>query len=442
MGLLTEYVELDELGGGPKRHTIHMRPIAVREAGVLRAMVQDFADGDATWGHVVTRAPLRVRTANDGMRRFLPLPGNDAVYFEMGQPFVQVGGDWTQVSLGTPSRVGKTLTWTRPQTITTVTHGGHFLDLQIELRDGFVPENSRIAFPVGLQGLTRSGLNLLHGGNPVARLRPFAMVDAANPLDTRPISHSFTTRNGQPFLVLTLPSLAGMVRPVIDPTLELQPDATAGLDTRIIASSATVNFGIGTVISAGAGADAADSKGMVQWDVSSIPSGAIVSSALATLYCESEADATDRSVAAHRALTQWYEGDANGGAPSGDGSTWNHRNHNGSVAWAGGAGGAAGSDYATSASDTESITGTGVNFDWTVTADVQAWVDGTANYGLWWIPVTTSTANTVKRFPSSDHATAAQRPKLTVEYTEAVAASTPFYMVRRGVGIPILGVAR
>ena len=103
--------------------------------------------------------------------------------------------------------------------------------------------------------------------------------------------------------------------------------------------------------------------------------------------------------------------------PGVDGSTWNLRNNNGAVAWAGGAGGAAGDDWTATATATATITGTGATFDFDVTDDVQDWVDGTAsNYGWWLLNASESTVSSGKHFATSDHATAAYRPLLVVDY--------------------------
>lgn len=397
---------------------IHMRPIGVYENGSLLAMAQDFADGDATFGHIVNRAPLRVRTANDGMRRLLPVPGRDDVYLEMGQPFVQVGGVWTQVSLGTPSRTGHTLTWTRPQTLTTVVHGGHFLDMRIELLSGYVPENSRIAFPVGLNGLTRSGLNILHNGGPVARLRPFAMVDAANSLTpSRPITHAFTTRNGQPFLVLTLPSLTGMARPVIDPTLELQPDATAGKDNMMEDQNPTTNYSTLEYLHLGeTNGITALYRSLIQFDLSSIPASATVDAAnlvVRLVANGNERAANNRTGRAYRLKRVWVEAE----------SSWN--NYSTGNAWqtagAGGANDAEAADIGSCAFSTTDVSGADKTFALTASA-VQEWTSGAfANNGIK-LQMDTET-NDTQRVGSSDHATAANRPKLTVEYTVPATAT-------------------
>lgn len=412
MILASPYVEHEGVAGGSYRNIIHMRPIAVRENGSLLRMSQDFADGDANFPQIVNRAPLRVRTANDGMRRFLPIPGDDTRYMEMGQPFVQVGGVWTQVSLGTPSRQGHTLTWNLPSAIFRARHGGHFFDFDIELKNGFVPENSRIAFPVGLTGLTRSGLSIQRNGVTVARLRPFQMIDAANPLAApRPIGHAFTTRNGQPFLVLTLPSLAGMVRPTIDPTLELQPDATAGLDAGITLRDQNSNFGTSDAFSIGEldiTAEGPD-RVLIKFDLSSIPVSATIDSATLSLYALLDVSSNARTARWFRQKRAWVEAQA----------TWNIYSTGNSWSTAGGF-------HADDCEQTDigsrafTATETLNEFkDWSLTASaVQGWTSGSfANNGL--LGKMDTESNDAYQFALSDNATAANRPKLTVVYTEA-----------------------
>lgn len=168
----------------------------------------------------------------------------------------------------------------------------------------------------------------------------------------------------------------------------LQPNAAAGLDTWItsVTPADANNYGTNTQLIAGR--DSADRpyRGLLQFDLSSISGGATIASAILTLYYEAELNATDRDVSVHRGLVQWFEGVKNGEPPDAlqNGSTWLLRNANGAVVWAGGAGGAAGSDWETVATDTTTITGTGLTFDWDVTADVAAWIGGANNYG-WWI---------------------------------------------------------
>lgn len=196
----------------------------------------------------------------------------------------------------------------------------------------------------------------------------------------------------------------------------IQPNAAAGLDTGIYQLSPTFNYGTDIVLYAGRNS-ASLLRGMLAFDLTSIAPGTIVLSATLTLRVHVELNGTDRVVGVHRALTQWYEGVKNGTAPdaSQDGSTWNLRNANGSVAWAGGAGGGSGTDFATVATDTQNITTIGIFVNFDVTVDVQDWIDSVAtNYGWWVIAADETTNNTYKGFNTSDFTTADYRPKLTL----------------------------
>ena len=118
--------------------------------------------------------------------------------------------------------------------------------------------------------------------------------------------------------------------------LDTQPDAAGGTDTYIRADAATNNYGIATTMGAGVSSSTIK-RFQLRLDVSSIPSTATIVSAVVSLYCDSEDASTNLGVGLHRALTQWFEGAKDAAAPSAgqDGSTWNLRNANGSVAWAG-----------------------------------------------------------------------------------------------------------
>lgn len=203
-------------------------------------------------------------------------------------------------------------------------------------------------------------------------------------------------------------------------TLSLQPAAAAGIDTQIsiVAAQQGYNYGVQANMRVGGVNANTQRRGLLAFDISSLPAGATITAATLTLNCSSEDAATDFDVAVHRALLQWYEGIRNGATPAEDGSTWDWRNWNGSVAW-GAEGGQSGTDYAASATATTTITGTG-NHTWDVTADVQAWYAGTAtNYGWFIINTSEATASSGKIFDTSDNATAGNRPKLDIEYTVA-----------------------
>ena len=208
-------------------------------------------------------------------------------------------------------------------------------------------------------------------------------------------------------------------------TLVLQPASEgAGVDTAIGENAPTFSWGGASSMRVGWQPSAKAFRGLIQFDLSSIPANATVVSATLALICVNEDSADDIDVAAHRSLVQWYEGDGVGSAPpSADGSVWSYRNYNGSVAWAGGAGGGSGSDYAAGASATTTITqASDTEFGWDVSSDVQNFVDGTyTNYGWWLIPSAYAGLNAKYFATSGDFS--ARYPKLTVIYIVMVGSA-------------------
>lgn len=211
---------------------------------------------------------------------------------------------------------------------------------------------------------------------------------------------------------------------VFDPTLTLdEGESGADMDTFILSSMTTANNGTSQDIwCGGSGATASTvTRSLIRFDLSSLDDTTITSADLSLRAIEGAA----ANLSIYRGLTQWYEGDADLDTPSGDGSTWALRNNNGSVAWAGGAGGAAGSDWQTTATDTQTASSNVFTLD--VAADVQDYANGDAtNYG-WWlrVPAWEVTDWNVVRLYSSDHgADASNRPKIVVVYEEGGGGET------------------
>ena len=414
--LLSECVTLDELGGGQYQQTIHPKPIAYNAGGILTPINSDWADNGPERPHIVTAAPFFTSIGPEGARRVHPTREIDR-YFEIGRPWAKIGGTWQVAPMNPLTRNGNRLVSTNANYNLYILHGGHFVKLAILLKGGFVPAGGQFAFPVDLVGFNRQGGIILDGDVPVMRLQPFTVEDYGVEDSTMPIDHSFVQLGGQWYVLLTLPDISHMARPLIDPTLILQPDAAAGIDTRILSSSADLNYGIKDSMLIGTGAGGQINRGMIKFDISSLPAGATLTSATLALYCTGEANAADEDVGAHKSLVQWYEGDKDGGTTTIDGSTWNNRNHIGAVAWTGGAGGVSGTEWTAVATATTAITTTGQFFNWNVLADVNSWYGGATNYGWWLINTDEVNLSTRKTFSSSDEPTAAQRPKLTIVYT-------------------------
>lgn len=220
----------------------------------------------------------------------------------------------------------------------------------------------------------------------------------------------------------------------------LQPDPTNGIDTYIYSNAATKNWNYGRSTGIGVGRPASIERGLLKFDLSSIPVGRSITNATLSLYCTFQRNTTDYDVSVHRALVEWYEGLGNGAVPGAgvDASTWTYRNYNGSVAWSGGEGGGSGSDFAASPTATTSITDVNTWFDWDVLADVSAWYNGSVpNYGWFLLGVEGST-NTDRTFASSDYTVnITLRPKLVIEYEIAVTGRSFPALVVRSKQIPI-----
>lgn len=217
--------------------------------------------------------------------------------------------------------------------------------------------------------------------------------------------------------------------------LTLQPDETAGCDTLIcnFISYLDYNYGISTAILSGSSGNAGTPyRGLIQFDVSSIPSTDTVDTGVLTLYCISETSTSDYYVGIHRGLTQWFEGDKAGAALAAghDGSTARYRNNNGSVQWYGNTqNGSSGNDFSASYTAHTLITAPNAAYDWNGLVDIAAWVAGTAtNYG-WWLIGDELLNNHNKNFASSSGATSSQRPKLVVTYHTPATTSRSFAVI-------------
>lgn len=204
------------------------------------------------------------------------------------------------------------------------------------------------------------------------------------------------------------------------PTLTLQPSAALGVDTYITYASPSFNYGVATEFILSFGSASTGQHGLLKFDISSIPLGAFITSATLTLTLTNWGGAAGQNTTIYRALTQWSEGVSNGAAPGAgvNASTYALRNTNGSLVW-GTPGGQSGVDFAASNTDFVTVVGTGP-YAFDVTADVQGMVSGSfVNHG-WWMRTSGSNIN---RWATSDHATAASRPKLEVIYELSYALS-------------------
>lgn len=159
-------------------------------------------------------------------------------------------------------------------------------------------------------------------------------------------------------------------------------------------------------------------RGLVRFELSSIPAGSTIQSASLRLYCSAAGSTAQQPVTLHRLLASWGEGTSlafgGGGAASTPGdATWLHRFYPGQN-WT-----TPGGDFIAGASATRNVAGQGF-YVWTSTsglvADVQQWVNDPASNHGWLLKGNEATQQSVKRFDSRESA-ASTRPQLTITFT-------------------------
>ena len=197
---------------------------------------------------------------------------------------------------------------------------------------------------------------------------------------------------------------------VFDPTLDIQPNPTAGKDVHIRSDAPTSNWDGATSLELASTLR----KALISFDLSSIPSDATCDSATYTVYSGGGGLNTHTMYSISAANSAWTE----------TGATWNTRD--GANNWAGSAGlGTPGTDYEASSLGSGTFNfnpaGTPTNFSLSTTR-VKGWFGASnTNYGM--LHVSSGGVDFIR---SSDYAVdTSLRPKISVAYTEAVVVSTP-----------------
>ena len=209
-------------------------------------------------------------------------------------------------------------------------------------------------------------------------------------------------------------------------TLSAQPqvvDLTPSKDNTLYQSSTgSLSNGAGSHFFAGKTNSGAIRRAVIAFDLSVIPSNAVIEDVSLTLNM-SQTSTGSQPVKLHKLLADWGEGTSNatgnegaGAAPTPNDATWIHTFFN-SQLWT-----SAGGDFVGSESAALSVGADGL-YTWQssqMIADVQGWVNNPAtNFG--WILLGNEEDNrTAKRFDSREHPSAANRPKLTVTYNVSV----------------------
>lgn len=205
-------------------------------------------------------------------------------------------------------------------------------------------------------------------------------------------------------------------------TLTLQPNETDGYDTSLSQINPNTNYGGDALLYIGESNVATNKRrGLIKFDLSSIPSNAIISSVVLSLWVVADVSSNARDYKLYRVLRDWVETQA----------TWNiwKTSNNWTTAGCGSDGNDAdlSTVWATCSFTATETDNTEKQFvlDATGLAEFTKWVDGTnPNYG--WLIKPDTELNDGYNMDSSSSATAEQRPKLVVTYT---AGGGEFFLV-------------
>lgn len=197
----------------------------------------------------------------------------------------------------------------------------------------------------------------------------------------------------------------------------------ASKDNTLYAEFDTLSNGAGTRMFAGRNSPGNVRRGLVAFDLTlTVPAGAVIDSVVLQLYL-AQTGAGTRTVALHRLAADWGEGSsvASGGegggasATAGD-ATWTQRFFGAAQPWA-----AAGGDFDPAPAASRPVGAVGF-YAWrsaALTSDVAFWIaNPSLNYG-WEVIGDEGVPATAKAFSTRQAAEAAQRPMLTIYYTEA-----------------------
>lgn len=180
-------------------------------------------------------------------------------------------------------------------------------------------------------------------------------------------------------------------------------------DTMILSAVPTTNYGSGEQLHLGSTNGSTDKRrSLLKWDLSSIPSDAVVSLARLSLWIYLDGASNAGTWSVYRVLRNWVEAEA----------TWNIYSTGNNWGTAG-----CGSDTIDKETNNIGTVAVGaseaVGTEIQITLDnskVQEWISGAlTNYGM--IVIGTENAVTYYAVDSAEGITAGERPKLYIEYT-------------------------
>lgn len=398
------HFDLDDLGGGKFRHVQYLRAVRYRGVGgvllPITSRLGNSGDPNLTIGvdelvqfrlrdRLSGNAPVVHFGKGNSMVRFTPL-GTANVN---GRPFGDNGFEYPGAYPGADLRC---------------VVAGHFVSITNPLKAG---HPSSFAFRID----DHAGLNIDRLETPDFLIRaPMLIPPDGSKVQPIPLAWVKSVQGGKTILTVNLPpgDFAGWMRNL---TLTLQPNAADGIDNELLSWVPNDNFGTSNVIAVGRANPSARATGIVRFILTDLPAGAVVSSATISLYATDDSTKTvnNWTCECHRMLISWVEG--TGGASESGAPCWNFAAFN-TIPWntAGALG--VGFDYATTLMASALISDPGAgNIDFSLDLSEFALMR-TTNNGVEFIANVDVTGQ-FERFASSDHATAANRPKLVVTYT-------------------------
>jgi len=182
----------------------------------------------------------------------------------------------------------------------------------------------------------------------------------------------------------------------------------------------SISNGAGMHFFAGDNATNVSRRGVIAFDLATIPAGSTINSVSLQLHM-SQTNSGPLDISLHRLLADWGEGTSDapgsegGGAPSTPGdATWLHTFFDTDL-WS-----TPGGDFTAAASAIESVDQPGF-YVWDSTpdlvADVQAWHDDAPlNFG-WLVHGVEDAASSAKKFDTRENPTESFRPMLMIDYT-------------------------
>ena len=170
-------------------------------------------------------------------------------------------------------------------------------------------------------------------------------------------------------------------------------------------------------------------RGLVAFNLSSIPSNATVTAASLNLFLVKMGPVAPGNMTVNKALRDWGEGNSNAGSPGGHGApaqtndaTWLHNFFNTSF-WT-----TPGGDFSAAPSATAFVEVEGVYHVWSgpgLIADVQAWVSNPASNFGWAIIGNEVDPGSAAKFGTSEHGTSPPRLDVTFQTTPPTPTPTP-----------------